>query len=111
MWFLHSGGTASVTYKLFYGATVLETISYAPFNNISEDYFDYTVLNNPGVQNAQTNSRFDCVNLAGQSGAAVGTITVTSTADLSVPGVIKWTANGAGTETIVPRNWMIEAIQ
>jgi hypothetical protein len=107
--FIHSTGTASTTYKLKYGATIIESTSYAPFNTTGTDVFQYVVFNNAGVQNAQHWTRFSIVN----SGAAVnvpGVTVGTSTADFSASAALLWTMNVAATDQITPKHCIFEAI-
>ena len=46
---VHKVGTASVLYKLKFGATVIDSFSILPFNNTFVDAHSYLIFNNSGV--------------------------------------------------------------
>jgi hypothetical protein len=109
VWTVHSVGTAAITYKLFYGATAVYTTSLTSVDNTHYDYFTIDVTNDTGTQNAQTIGTVDIVNNIAADNPSSGV--TTSAANLAVAGVIKWTMNAANTQTVIPKKWIIEAIQ
>jgi hypothetical protein len=108
--FIHSTGTASVTYKLIIGAVTVEAPAYANFSTAGTDKLEWEIFNNAGVQNAQNWQRSSVVNTGGVTnspGESVGTAAV----DLSAQQVVKFTFNVAATDQITPKFWRVELIQ
>lgn len=108
--FLHNSGTASVTYKIKYGATVIDSLSYANFGTTVSDKWEYTIMNNTGVQNAQTFIR-DCVLNGNGSASTASQNTGTSAADFSTSAALALTFNVAATDQVTPKFWLVELIQ
>jgi len=106
----HTVGTASVSYKLKFGATVVETFSIVPFSNVLTDVNVYNFFNNAGVQNAQNWLRTGIVNQgAGNQGATA--TSGTAAIDMTATQVITFTFNVASTDQVKPVFAMIELIQ
>ncbi len=113
--FLHSSGSASTVYKLFFGATVAATITYAPNGNTFYDRYVFEIYNDANSQSSQSHfQKTTWPNLTGfaSPGAAY------STNPLSNPSVnfansqaIKFTFNVANTDQITPGDFQVEFIQ
>src|SRR5260221_248775 len=52
--FLHGLGSASITYKLILGSTTV--CSYSASGSTATESWQFEIINNPGIQNAQTAS-------------------------------------------------------
>lgn len=101
---IHGTGTASITYKLFFGATAVINAASAVTGN---GCMEAVIMNQPGSTTAQRGS---------------GKLTPTGTASVVFSGnapaentanaiVVKATFNVANTDQITPAQWVVELIQ
>lgn len=109
--YLHSTGSASVTYKLKYGSAVIESVAFANNGTTTLDVFDYYVFNNAGVQNAQTWVRTGFNNVTGITGSDPTSITGTAAADFSASAALAFTFTAANTDAVTPKMFIVELIQ
>lgn len=111
--YIHSTGLNSVSYRMRFGGTDLETFSYSPANNTSVDFFQYWIFNNPNSTSAQTFCRPSIVNYSGEPAnsqaafASTGTAAINTTVDQP----ITYTFNVASTDAITPKFWSVELVQ
>jgi hypothetical protein len=111
--FIHSTGTASVTYKLSLGGTLLDSAAYSNINTGAVDQFTWEIFNNSGVQNAQNWVRGATQN--NNAGGAVQLIAAnsvgTSAKDMTASQILLFTFNVAATDQVTPKQWVVELIQ
>ena len=104
--FLHNLGSASITYKLILGSTTVCTYS-ASGGTLTENW-QFEIINNPGVQNAQTarSTVFD-----GTTYIGCFSNNWTTAENLANADTIKATFNVANTDQVTPKFWLVELIQ
>jgi len=99
--FQHAVGTASVLYKLKFGATTVDSFSIVPFNTTFLDVHTYYFMNNAGVQNAQNWIREGILNNASGNQPATSGFG-TAAIDMTASQVITWTFSVANTDQVKP---------
>ncbi len=108
----HTVGTAAVTYKLKFGATVVDTFSVTPFNTTFIDVEVYNFFNNSAVQNAQNWLRAGILNTSTVASSQPATASAgAATIDMTASQVVSFTFNVASTDQVKPVFAMIELIQ
>ena len=104
VWWVHGTGTASVTYKLSFGATAVVNSASAVTGN---GYAEAIIMNQPGVTTDQrASSQFSPTGTAAVINA--GLHPVESTAGNVV---VKFTFNVANTDQVTGAQWVVELIQ
>lgn len=106
---LHSTGTGSITWKLIFGSTTIESTPITSNANVESDIWQWRIYNNPGVQNAQWWRRtiFFATGAATGAGSARGTAAENTVNSLAVT----FQFSAAGTEQVTPQGWTIRLIQ
>jgi hypothetical protein len=101
---IHGTGTASVTYKLFFGATAVVNTSSAVTGNGS---LETVIMNKPGVTNAQRASgKFTPTGTASVIFSGISPAETTANAV-----VVKATFNVANTDQVTPAQFLVELVQ
>jgi len=106
----HTTGTASVSYKLKFGATAVDTFSIIPFNTTFLDVHTYHFFNNSGVQNAQNWIREGIINNASANQPATSSAG-TAAIDMTASQVVTFTFNVANTDQVKPVFALLYLIQ
>lgn len=110
---LHDTGTASVSYKLQIGGSGAFTASSTGVDNSQREWIVYEIMNNAGVQNAQTISVAQYLRTANVTnvnlpGIAMGQ--TTSATDWSTSHTVNVSFNVANTDKVTPQYLLIERI-
>lgn len=103
-WFIHGTGTASVTYKVSFGASAVVNTASATTGN---GYAEVTVMNTVGSTSAQRASGI--FNMTGVSPVLTSGVAPSETTASNV--VIKLTFNVANTDQVTGGEWVVELIQ
>ena len=103
----HTAGSASPTYKVWFGATSL-TLGNGAFAGTSQAGATALVCNDPGSTTAQQLSQSP----GSQNGTGVIIIANPATAAENTTGSVevKFTVNAAATEQITPQYWLVEKV-
>ena len=106
---LHSTGNGSVTYKLIFGSTTIESTAITSNANLESDIWQWRIFNSPGVQNAQWWRRtiFFATGAATGAGTNKGTAAENTVNSLAVT----FQFSAANTEQVTPQGWTIRLIQ
>jgi hypothetical protein len=105
-WFTHSTASASVTYKLFFGATAY--VNSATTNSANVLYAEAEIFNNSGATNAQNGNNL--TNL-GAPPALNEFAPLTSAIDTTAAVTIQLTFNVAATDQVTGARFQVELIQ
>lgn len=102
----HSTGTGSVTFKIFFGASALTTI---PSSATTMGRMTALVFNDPASTSTQQASVYDVQ--FGSAPVAIPALGAASENTATNNVVIKATFNGASTDSVTPKMWVVEAIR
>ena len=109
VFYVHTTGNGLVTYKMKLGSTTIDTAAITDNANSVSEMWQGVILNNSGVQNAQTFSRLLYFGITANASSSV---TAGASAENTANALaLTWTFNAANTEQVTAKQWIVELIQ
>lgn len=110
----HAGGTASTVYKLIVGGSSIGTLATSTgVDNTQNEYIICDLVNNAGVQNAQTFINQQFLRTANVANVSLNNIAIqagTSAVNFAIPQTLNVSFNVANTDQITPRYLIVERL-